>query len=121
RHRLHHSSPTDQELDLHAPTLFGFLWSHIGSILSHKYNDTRMDYIGDFAKFPELRWLNKYHLVPPVALAAVVWLIGGWQLFIWGFCLSTVFLWHDTFTINSLSHLFGSRRYKTSEIGRAHV
>jgi len=53
--------------------------------------------------------------VPPVALAVVLWLIGGWPLFYWGFCLSTVLLWHDTFTINSLSHLFGSRRYETTD------
>src|SRR2546429_4369445 len=58
-HHRHHHRYSDQELDLHSPTLFGFLWSHIGWILSDKYNDTRMDYIGDFAKFPELRWLNK--------------------------------------------------------------
>jgi len=57
-------------------------------------------------------------LIPPVALAAVLWLIGGWPLFIWGFCLSTVLLWHDTFTINSLSHLFGSRRYETSDTSK---
>jgi stearoyl-CoA desaturase (delta-9 desaturase) len=117
-HHRHHHRFSDQELDLHSPTLFGFFWSHIGWIISDKYNDTRMDYIADFAKFPELRWLNKYHMVPPVALSAALWLIGGWHLFIWGFCLSTVFLWHDTFTINSLSHLFGSRRYETSDTSR---
>jgi stearoyl-CoA desaturase (delta-9 desaturase) len=58
-----------------------------------------------------LRWLNKFHLVPPIILAAIL-------LFVWGFCLSTVRLWHDTFTINSLSHLFGSRRYETSDTSR---
>ena len=51
-------------------------------------------------------------------LAVVLWLIGGWPLFIWGFCLSTVLLWHDTFTIISLSHLFGSRRYETSDTSK---
>jgi stearoyl-CoA desaturase (delta-9 desaturase) len=117
-HHRHHHRHSDQELDLHSPTLFGFFWSHVGWIVSDKYNDTRLEYIGDFAKFPELRWLNKYHLVPPVTLAVVLWLIGGWPLFIWGFCLSTVLLWHDTFTINSLSHLFGSRRYETTDTSR---
>ncbi len=117
-HHRHHHRHSDQELDLHSPTLFGFFWSHVGWIISDKYNDTRTEYIADFAKFPELRWLNKYHLVPPVALAVVLWLIGGWPLFIWGFCLSTVLLWHDTFTINSLSHLFGSRRYETTDTSK---
>ncbi len=117
-HHRHHHRFSDQEEDLHSPTLFGFFWSHIGWILSDRYNETRFDYIGDFAKFPELRWLNKYHVVPPAVLGFGMWLIGGWGLFVWGFCLSTVILWHDTFTINSLSHLFGRRRYETTDTSR---
>jgi stearoyl-CoA desaturase (delta-9 desaturase) len=117
-HHRHHHRFSDQEDDLHSPTLFGFFWSHVGWIISDKYNDTRLNYIGDFAKFPELRWLNKYHMVPPIVLGAVLALIGGWPLFVWAFCLSTVLLWHDTFTINSLSHLFGSRRYETGDTSK---
>jgi stearoyl-CoA desaturase (delta-9 desaturase) len=117
-HHRHHHRFSDQEEDLHSPTLFGFFWAHIGWILSDKYNGTRTEYIADFAKFPELRWLNKYYLVPPTILGVALWLIGGWGLFAWGFCLSTVILWHDTFTINSLSHLFGRRRYETSDTSR---
>ncbi len=67
-HHRHHHRFSDQEEDLHSPTLFGFFWSHIGWIISDKYNATRLNYIGDFAKFPELRWLDKYYLVPPVTL-----------------------------------------------------
>src|SRR6201984_3800159 len=76
-HHRHHHRFSDQEDDLHSTTLFGFLWSHIGWIISDKYRGTRIDYIGDFAKFPELRWLNKYYLVPPAALAIALLLIGG--------------------------------------------
>src|SRR5271169_6089275 len=68
-HHRHHHRFSDQEEDLHSPTLFGFFWAHVGWILSDRYNETRFDYIGDFAKFPELRWLNKYYLVPPATLA----------------------------------------------------
>jgi stearoyl-CoA desaturase (delta-9 desaturase) len=117
-HHRHHHRYSDQEDDLHSPTLFGFLWSHVGWIVSDKYTDTRFDYIGDFAKFPELRWLNKYHFIPPTILGVSLYLLGGLPLFLWGFCLSTVLLWHDTFTINSLSHLFGSRRYETSDTSK---
>ena len=117
-HHRHHHRYSDQELDLHSPTLFGFWWSHVGWILSDKYNDTRFDYIGDFAKFSELRWLNKYYLVPPIVLGAAIWLIGGFGFFVWGFCLSTMFLWHGTFTINSLSHLFGKRRFPTTDTSK---
>jgi stearoyl-CoA desaturase (Delta-9 desaturase) len=117
-HHRHHHRFSDQEDDLHSPTLFGFFWSHVGWIISDKYNDTRFDYIADFAKFPELRWLNKYHMVPPIAFAAVIWLIGGLPLFLWAFCVSTTLLWHDTFTINSLSHLFGRRRFATEDTSK---
>jgi stearoyl-CoA desaturase (delta-9 desaturase) len=117
-HHRHHHRFSDQEEDLHSPTLFGFFWAHIGWILSDRYLGTRFDYIGDFAKFPELRWLNKYYLIPPAILGVAMWLIGGWGLFVWGFCISTVLLWHDTFTINSLSHLFGSRRFETADTSR---
>ena len=117
-HHRHHHRFSDEDEDVHSPTLFGFFWAHIGWILSDKYNDTRLHYIGDFAKFPELRWLDKYYLVAPTALGVVLWLIGGWGLFAWGFCLSTVMLWHGTFTINSLSHLFGNRRYETTDTSR---
>ena len=117
-HHRHHHRFSDQEDDLHSPTLFGFFWSHVGWIVSEKYTATRLEYIGDFAKFPELRWLNKYHLVPPAVLAIALFAVGGVPLFLWGFCLSTALLWHDTFTINSLSHLFGSRRYETADTSR---
>jgi stearoyl-CoA desaturase (Delta-9 desaturase) len=117
-HHRHHHRYSDQKDDLHSPTLFGFFWSHVGWIISDKYNDTRLNYIADFAKFPELRWLDRYHFIPPAALGVALWMIGGWPLFVWGFCLSTTLLWHDTFTINSLSHLFGTRRYQTTDTSK---
>src|ERR1700690_491236 len=64
-HHRHHHRFSDQDDDLHSPTLFGFFWSPIGWIVSDKDNATRLNYIADFAKFPELRWLDKYHFVPP--------------------------------------------------------
>ena len=64
-HRHHHRY-SDTEDDLHSPSLRGFLWSHVGWILSDRYNETRVELIHDFHKYPELRWLNKYHVVPPV-------------------------------------------------------
>ena len=42
----------------------------------------------------------------------------GLQLVVWGFCISTVALWHSTFTINSLAHRFGTRRYATRDDSR---
>jgi stearoyl-CoA desaturase (delta-9 desaturase) len=116
-HRDHHKY-SDQPEDIHSPVQRGFWWSHVGWILASRYNETKIDRIRDFAKYPELRWLNKYHLLPPLGLAAVLGLIGGVPMMIWGFCVSTVVLWHGTFTINSLSHVIGRRRYVTTDDSR---
>ena len=116
-HRHHHRE-SDQPGDLHSPLQSGFWWSHMGWIMSDAHVATRTESIRDFARFPELRFLNRFHLLPPFLLAVATFLIGGFPLLVWGFFVSTVVLWHGTFTINSLSHVFGSRRYKTSDTSR---
>jgi stearoyl-CoA desaturase (delta-9 desaturase) len=115
-HRDHHKF-SDQPEDIHSPKK-GLWWSHVGWILCHKYDETKIERIRDFAKYPELRWLNKYHLVPPTVLGVTLFLIGGYPLLVWGLFVSTVALWHGTFTINSLSHVFGSTRYQTTDTSK---
>jgi stearoyl-CoA desaturase (delta-9 desaturase) len=117
-HHRHHHRFSDQAEDIHSPVREGFWQSHVGWILSDDYTETRYDQIQDLAKYPELRWLNKYHLVPAFALGFGLFLAGGLPAFFWGFCVSTVLLWHGTFTINSLSHVFGNRRYETTDTSR---
>jgi len=118
-HHRHHHKYADQEEDVHSPTLKGFLWSHTGwFLLSNEYVETKWKYIPDFTKYPELLWLNTHHTIPSVILAALLLVFGGFQLFFWGFLVSTVLLWHGTFTINSLAHVFGSRRYATEDTSK---
>lgn len=112
-HRDHHRY-SDQPEDIHSPRQRGLWWAHVGWILCHQYDATKFERIRDFARYPELRWLNRWHLVPPITLAVALFAIGGWPLLYWGFFLSTVLLWHGTFTINSLSHVFGSVRYQNT-------
>ena len=116
-HHRHHHRHSDQPDDVHSPKR-GLIWSHVGWILCTKYDETPWEKIKDFAKYPELRWLNRYHLVPPVALAVLLFAIGGWSWLFWGYFLSTVLLWHGTFTINSLMHLWGRRRFVTTDTSR---
>jgi stearoyl-CoA desaturase (delta-9 desaturase) len=116
-HRLHHRN-SDQPNDIHSPKQHGFWWSHVGWILSDVHDETEWSQIQDLAKFPELKWLNHYHLVPGITYAVLLFVAGGWGALVWGFCISTVLLWHGTFTINSLSHVFGSIRYKTADTSR---
>ena len=116
-HRNHHRH-SDSDQDIHSPFQRGFWWSHCGWILCSKYNDTPVDVIKDFAKYPELRWLNRHYLVPPTALALLLFFTFGWTGLFWGFFLSTVVLWHGTFTVNSLMHVMGKRRYATTDTSR---
>jgi stearoyl-CoA desaturase (delta-9 desaturase) len=116
-HRNHHKY-SDQEGDIHSPVLRGFWWSHAGWILGPDYEATDLTRIPDMARYPELRWLNDHYLVPPVALAVLLFAVGGATWLVWGFFISTTLLWHATFTINSLAHVWGSRRYETTDASR---
>jgi len=114
-HRAHHRY-SDTELDIHSPKR-GFWWSHVGWILGRKYQATDWDRIKDFAKYPELVWLNRYHLVPGIALGSACYALGGGRA-LWLFFVSTCLLYHGTFSINSLMHLWGRRRYSTTDTSR---
>ena len=67
----------------------------------------------------------------PLVLAVALYMLGdilaatrldlhtnGAQMFVWGFLVSTVVLFHGTFTINSLDHMIGTRRYDTPDTSR---
>jgi stearoyl-CoA desaturase (Delta-9 desaturase) len=113
-HRDHHKY-SDTMKDVHSFREMGFWWSHVGWILSTKTEETDFKKIGDFARYPELRWLNKYHVVPGILLAVGLFLVGSWPALVWGFFVSTTLLWHGTFSINSLAHWWGRRRYPTTD------
>ena len=113
-HRDHHKY-SDTPKDPHSYRDYGFWYSHVGWILSSETEETDYSRISDLARYPELRWLNNWHVVPAVVLAVGLWLVGSWPALVWGFFVSTTLLWHGTFTINSLSHMWGKRRYSTTD------
>ncbi len=119
-HRVHHRR-SDQEGDLHSARRDGFWWSHMGWFLCRDLEGTDLTRVRDLARYPELRWLGTYWLVPPLVLAGLLLLVGGWFALVWGFAVSQVLTWHGTFTINSLSHMFGTRRYATDDDSRNNV
>jgi stearoyl-CoA desaturase (delta-9 desaturase) len=116
-HREHHRY-SDLPLDHHSPVQDGFFWSHVGWIISQYYDSYDPKLIPDFHKYPELRFLDRFHVICPITLAAVLTAIWGWHGLIWGFFVSTVVLYHGTFTINSLCHVWGSRRFPTTDTSR---
>jgi stearoyl-CoA desaturase (delta-9 desaturase) len=129
-HRSHHLH-TDTERDLHSPITRTFWHSHVGWFLTRESQATDLKLIPNLVKYADLRFLDRYYSLPPILLAVSMFLLGatleryapssgtsGWQMLIWGFFVSTVLLYHGTFTVNSLAHIFGSRRYATADNSR---
>ena len=121
-HHRHHHRYSDEPEDLHSPKQQGFWHSHVLWIFGLKFLTEYSEYektaAKDLRQFPELVWLDKYYIVAPVTLGVVLFAIGGLPWLVWGLGISTVFLWHGTFTINSLSHVFGKRRFDTTDTSR---
>ena len=127
-HRHHHAS-SDTEQDPHSPRHYGFFWSHMGWFL---HPDNRRDNhaaIRDYARYPELLFIDRWSLISPALLGFATFALGrvlaeagrptsGAQMLVWGFFISTVLLYHGTYTINSLSHVFGSQRFDTGDDSR---
>jgi len=116
-HRDHHRN-SDSESDVHSPWQSGFWWSHIGWVISNDYDSYDPRLIQDFGKYPELRWLDRFHWVPTAIFGILIFLAGGWGAFLWGYIASTVLLFHCTFSINSLAHIWGTRRFETADQSR---
>jgi len=129
-HHRHHHKAADRVEDPHSPR-HGFLWSHMGWFLSRQHFGTDHSQIPDLVKYPELRILDRYDMLVPVLYAIGMFVLGavldnlfpslgtsGWQMLIWGYFISTVILIHVTLTINSLAHVWGRRRYATSDDSR---
>ena len=117
-HHRHHHRYTDVPEDVHSPRQHGFLWSHITWVFSYANEPTRVSLIKDFAKYPELVWLDEHHRWPAFALAALSYAFAGFSGLTWGFLLSTMVLFQTTFMVNSLTHQFGTRRYATKDDSR---
>jgi stearoyl-CoA desaturase (delta-9 desaturase) len=127
-HRAHHRH-SDARGDLHSPDREGFWWSYVGWILARSNFRTRTELVPDLAAFPELRFLDRFDSLVPLLLIPAFYGLGaglaalgldtsGMQVLVWGFCVSTVVLYHATFSINSLAHRFGSRRFATGDSSR---
>lgn len=129
-HRDHHRH-SDSEKDAHSPVQDGFWWSHVGWFLSKANFATRWKNVRDWSRYPELVFLDRFDMLVPVMLALFMYGLGellafwypasgtsGGQMLIWGFFISTVVLYHATFTINSLAHRFGKRPFSTRDDSR---
>jgi stearoyl-CoA desaturase (delta-9 desaturase) len=103
----------------------------MGWFLSRRHFAPPLERVRDLLAYPELRWLDRFDVLVPVAFAVALFLLGlalerlapglgtdRWQMLVWGFFVSTVACYHATYTINSLAHVFGRRRYPTPDDSR---
>jgi len=117
-HHRHHHVHADEPADSHSALRHGFLWSHLGWFMARENFAVRSELVKSWMRYPELRFLDRWDALVPLLLLAGLWIAGGAQLAVWGFCVSTVAVYHATFSINSLAHRYGTRRYPTRDASR---
>lgn len=130
-HHRHHHRASDKPTDIHSPSQQGFLWSHMLWFMTRENYATDERVVKDWMQFPELRFLDRFDFLAPALLAISMFAFGsivgsiwpetgtnGPQMLIWGFVISTITLYHVTFAINSLAHVYGSRRFPTNDNSR---
>jgi fatty-acid desaturase len=127
-HRVHHQH-SDQDGDPHTPRE-GAWWAHTGWILFgetlHAQTEALARYVPDLRRDRFHVWLSKYHWLP-LTLTGVLLLAGGWYwggwvngvaMVLWGVVLRVTLGLHATWLVNSATHLWGSRRFKTRDDSR---
>ena len=116
-HRHHHKY-SDRPEDIHSPIQKGFWWSHMGWILAEDHAIADSSRVPDFAKYPELVWLDRNEYAATLLYGVALYFAFGPVGLFYGYFLSTVLLWHGTFSINSVMHLFGRRVFATTDDSR---
>jgi fatty-acid desaturase len=116
-HRVHHQN-TDKEGDPHSPIDGGF-FAHMGWIITGKAMHARAEellpFVPDLRKDKYYLWVSKYHWVPPVILAVIIYFAFGWSALLWAVFLRTVVGLHSTWFVNSATHMWGSQRFLTGD------
>ena len=116
-HRRHHKH-SDTPHDAHSPRQGGFFHSHVGWFLDGSHDRADLSNVKDLLRYPELRFLDKHKWMPIVAYAVMCFAVGGAPGLVWGFVVSTITVLHMTALINSLAHVWGSRRFDTNDDSR---
>lgn len=128
-HRHHHRY-SDGEGDMHSPAR-GIYWSHMGWLMHPRTYEVAFGELKDLQRFPELRWLDRYNAIPvlfslgALALAGLGWqqlqpgsVVTPWFVLFWGGVIRVVLVWHVTWSVNSICHLWGQVEFETGDSSR---
>jgi len=126
-HRNHHRY-TETPRDIHSPTRNGFWYSHIGWMMDKACFEGTASNVKDLLRYPEIKALQRYYPVVLLLQAIAIYALGAWlgsaypelgtsgpQMLVWALFISTVALWHATFMVNSVCHLWGNQQYNTGD------
>ena len=117
-HRIHHAHTEVPGKDPHTPRDGGW-WAHMGWILSGTAQVHEPEVLWRYA--PDLmrdgfhRWLNRFYYVPVVLCGVLLLALGGWSVLMWGIFFRIVFNLHATWLVNSVTHMWGRRRFATND------
>lgn len=128
KHREHHKF-AETAKDPHSPVAHSFGRAYLTWFGRPEHAACDLDAIPDFARFAELRWLDRYYLVPFYGSAGLLFLVGhfgllggaitGLSALVWGFYAPCLLVVHATSLVNTLGHLpaipGGYRRYATRD------
>ena len=119
-HRMHHQN-TDKEGDPHSPN-DGGLWAHVGWLLTgetkHSGSPELNPYVPELRKDKFHMWISRWHWIPITVLGIALLVFGGWPYLFWGIFFRTVLGLHSTWLVNSATHMWGSRRFATTDTSR---
>ncbi|MCT7957145.1 acyl-CoA desaturase [Laspinema palackyanum] len=120
-HRLHHAYTEDEIKDPYSARK-GFWWSHLLWMIYPRpefFNKELYNrFAPDLARDPFYRWLDRYSLLLQIPLVVVLYLLGGWPFIVYGVFVRIVLLWHSTWLINSVTHLWGYKTFPTEDNSR---
>jgi fatty-acid desaturase len=119
-HRIHHARSDKPQQDIHTPK-DGFWWSHFGWIiceLGMDYRRMEHRYAPELVADPVHRVLNRIHVLPNILVGLALYAWGGWSLVVWGVFVRLVITLHGTWLVNSATHVWGYRTWKTNEDSR---
>lgn len=122
-HRWHHAYSDSQE-DIHSPLHGGFWWSHFQWAF-YEF-PIQKERVQDLLTNPRVSWFNRYWWIPNLTYALVVivsfWILDGSLNGLYKglgvYCLTLMMLWHIEGSVNSVTHLWGFRRFKTKDNSR---
>jgi fatty-acid desaturase len=116
-HRKHHAH-ADQEGDPHSIHL-GFKWAHIDWIYRYNAalptNEEMLRYAPDLYADPFYRALRWLSLPLQIALAGLMFVLGGWAFVVWAIFVRLIVSYHSTWLVNSAAHMLGYRTYRTAD------